>query len=149
MNRKEAAAKCKVFPDEPIESEQEDEVQSHHFACLYFYYLNPSIFETVDIYVSSAQVRIFPYLIGRESAFADNLKWMACANKGLGLFDKHFPRLLHISVLNSPLLICSSFVCTHYVMSICVDPHKCMREVHACAHACGMCRLGHFLPERQ
>uniref|UniRef100_A0A3Q2NXV1 Calcium channel, voltage dependent, alpha2/delta subunit 3 n=1 Tax=Fundulus heteroclitus TaxID=8078 RepID=A0A3Q2NXV1_FUNHE len=29
-----------------------------------------------------AQVRIFPYLIGRESAFADNLKWMACANKG-------------------------------------------------------------------
>lgn len=32
----------------------------------------------------SAQVRIFPYLIGRESAFADNLKWMACANKGLG-----------------------------------------------------------------
>uniref|UniRef100_A0AAQ6AEW7 VWFA domain-containing protein n=1 Tax=Amphiprion ocellaris TaxID=80972 RepID=A0AAQ6AEW7_AMPOC len=27
-------------------------------------------------------VRIFPYLIGRESAFADNLKWMACANKG-------------------------------------------------------------------
>lgn len=31
------------------------------------------------------QVRIFPYLIGRESAFAENLKWMACANKG-GLF---------------------------------------------------------------
>ncbi|KAK1901962.1 Voltage-dependent calcium channel subunit alpha-2/delta-3 [Dissostichus eleginoides] len=28
------------------------------------------------------EVRIFPYLIGRESAFADNLKWMACANKG-------------------------------------------------------------------
>lgn len=36
--------------------------------------------------MSSAQVRIFPYLIGRESAFADNLKWMACANKGLGFF---------------------------------------------------------------
>lgn len=35
------------------------------------------------ITVSCAQVRIFPYLIGRESAFADNLKWMACANKGL------------------------------------------------------------------
>lgn len=34
------------------------------------------------------QVRIFPYLIGRESAFADNLKWMACANKGSGHFDK-------------------------------------------------------------
>ncbi|XP_033995301.1 voltage-dependent calcium channel subunit alpha-2/delta-3-like isoform X1 [Trematomus bernacchii] len=28
------------------------------------------------------KVRIFPYLIGRESAYADNLKWMACANKG-------------------------------------------------------------------
>uniref|UniRef100_A0A673IZQ6 Voltage-dependent calcium channel subunit alpha-2/delta-3-like n=1 Tax=Sinocyclocheilus rhinocerous TaxID=307959 RepID=A0A673IZQ6_9TELE len=28
------------------------------------------------------KVRVFPYLIGRESAFADNLKWMACANKG-------------------------------------------------------------------
>uniref|UniRef100_A0A669C5C4 Calcium voltage-gated channel auxiliary subunit alpha2delta 3 n=1 Tax=Oreochromis niloticus TaxID=8128 RepID=A0A669C5C4_ORENI len=28
------------------------------------------------------KVRLFPYLIGRESAFADNLKWMACANKG-------------------------------------------------------------------
>lgn len=28
------------------------------------------------------QVRIFTYLIGREAAFADNLKWMACANKG-------------------------------------------------------------------
>ncbi|XP_064422513.1 voltage-dependent calcium channel subunit alpha-2/delta-3 [Latimeria chalumnae] len=28
------------------------------------------------------KVRIFTYLIGRETAFADNLKWMACANKG-------------------------------------------------------------------
>ncbi|KAA0713547.1 Voltage-dependent calcium channel subunit alpha-2/delta-3 [Triplophysa tibetana] len=28
------------------------------------------------------KVRIFPYLIGRESAFADHMKWMACANKG-------------------------------------------------------------------
>uniref|UniRef100_A0A3B3QW02 Calcium voltage-gated channel auxiliary subunit alpha2delta 3 n=1 Tax=Paramormyrops kingsleyae TaxID=1676925 RepID=A0A3B3QW02_9TELE len=28
------------------------------------------------------KVRIFPYLIGREASFADNLKWMACANKG-------------------------------------------------------------------
>lgn len=33
-------------------------------------------------YLLSLQVRIFPYLIGRESAFAENLKWMACANKG-------------------------------------------------------------------
>ncbi|KAK1899175.1 Voltage-dependent calcium channel subunit alpha-2/delta-3 [Dissostichus eleginoides] len=32
--------------------------------------------------VPNKDVRIFPYLIGRESAFADNLKWMACANKG-------------------------------------------------------------------
>ncbi|TNM88860.1 hypothetical protein fugu_005114 [Takifugu bimaculatus] len=39
---------------------------------------NLSIFERADVYVSPAQVRIFPYLIGRESAFADNLKWMAC-----------------------------------------------------------------------
>ncbi|XP_067854843.1 voltage-dependent calcium channel subunit alpha-2/delta-3 [Heptranchias perlo] len=28
------------------------------------------------------KVRIFAYLIGREAAFSDNLKWMACANKG-------------------------------------------------------------------
>ncbi|XP_042195431.1 voltage-dependent calcium channel subunit alpha-2/delta-3 isoform X2 [Callorhinchus milii] len=28
------------------------------------------------------KVRIFTYLIGREAAFADNLKWMACVNKG-------------------------------------------------------------------
>lgn len=33
-------------------------------------------------FLPSLQVRIFPYLIGRESAFAENLKWMACANKG-------------------------------------------------------------------
>lgn len=47
--------------------------------------------------VSSAQVRIFPYLIGRESAFADNLKWMACANKGLGHSDKHLSRQRGVS----------------------------------------------------
>lgn len=64
-------------------------------------FFNPSIFETVDIYVSSAQVRIFPYLIGRESAFADNLKWMACANKGLGFFDKHFSRQPRVRVSNT------------------------------------------------
>ncbi|KAK2091303.1 hypothetical protein P7K49_030587 [Saguinus oedipus] len=34
------------------------------------------------VHLSSFQVRIFTYLIGREAAFADNLKWMACANKG-------------------------------------------------------------------
>lgn len=37
----------------------------------------------IKLFSFSPQVRIFPYLIGRESAFADNLKWMACANKGL------------------------------------------------------------------
>lgn len=57
----------------------------------------PSL-KRVDIHVSFAQVRIFPYLIGRESAFADNLKWMACANKGLGLFDKHLTRQLCVRV---------------------------------------------------
>lgn len=67
------------------------------FVCFF----NPSIF---DIYVSSAQVRIFPYLIGRESAFADNLKWMACANKGSGLFDKLFSRQLCVRVLKTVFL---------------------------------------------
>lgn len=38
-----------------------------------FCYNNPELY---------FQVRIFTYLIGREAAFADNLKWMACANKG-------------------------------------------------------------------
>lgn len=52
---------------------------------------NLSIFERADIYVSPAQVRIFPYLIGRESAFADNLKWMACANKGLEFLHSSRP----------------------------------------------------------
>ncbi|XP_060691567.1 voltage-dependent calcium channel subunit alpha-2/delta-3 isoform X3 [Hemiscyllium ocellatum] len=28
------------------------------------------------------KVRIFAYLIGREAVFSENLKWMACANKG-------------------------------------------------------------------
>lgn len=44
---------------------------------------DPSLKLSIVISVTIAQVRIFPYLIGRESAFADNLKWMACANKGL------------------------------------------------------------------
>ncbi|XP_051777007.1 voltage-dependent calcium channel subunit alpha-2/delta-3 isoform X2 [Erpetoichthys calabaricus] len=40
-------------------------------------------YETVFAkYNPDRKVRIFPYLIGRESAFAYNLKWMACANKG-------------------------------------------------------------------
>lgn len=81
---------CLVPKPDRIRTGRLSTKETHHFACFF----NPSIFETVDTYVSSAQVRIFPYLIGRESAFADNLKWMACANKGLGLFDKHFPRQL-------------------------------------------------------
>lgn len=28
------------------------------------------------------QVRVFTYLIGRELTFADNVKWIACNNKG-------------------------------------------------------------------
>ena len=28
------------------------------------------------------QVRVFTYLIGREMTFADNVKWIACNNKG-------------------------------------------------------------------
>lgn len=36
----------------------------------------------IDLCILLTQVRIFTYLIGREAAFADNLKWMACANKG-------------------------------------------------------------------
>lgn len=96
-------------------------------------FFNPSIFETVDIYVSSAQVRIFPYLIGRESAFADNLKWMACANKGLGLFDKHFPRHLRIRVLNGPDVV---FLCSIMRSRGCVGSTVVwLRYVCLCVHA--------------
>lgn len=80
----------RLLAPEQIESGQEDKAQRRRITLHVFF--NPSI------YVSSAQVRIFPYLIGRESAFADNLKWMACANKGLGLFDKHFSGQLPIRV---------------------------------------------------
>ena len=78
----------RLLAPEQIESGQEDKALRRQITLHVSF--NPSI------YVSSAQVRIFPYLIGRESAFADNLKWMACANKGLGLFDKHFSRQLPI-----------------------------------------------------
>lgn len=30
----------------------------------------------------SPQVRVFTYLIGREMTFAENVKWIACNNKG-------------------------------------------------------------------
>ncbi|KAJ3602702.1 hypothetical protein NHX12_030451, partial [Muraenolepis orangiensis] len=45
------------------------------------------------------KVRIFPYLIGRESAFADNLKWMACANKGSRPFSASSRYFSQISTL--------------------------------------------------
>lgn len=36
------------------------------------------------------QVRVFTYLIGREMTFADNVKWIACNNKGINYMT--FPR---------------------------------------------------------
>lgn len=42
--------------------------QTAHFATL-----QPSL---------SCQVRVFTYLIGREMTFAENVKWIACNNKG-------------------------------------------------------------------
>lgn len=32
--------------------------------------------------ILSLQVRVFTYLIGREMTFAENVKWIACNNKG-------------------------------------------------------------------
>ncbi len=29
------------------------------------------------------QVRVFTYLIGRDMTFSDNVKWIACNNKGM------------------------------------------------------------------
>lgn len=67
--------------------------------------------------VSSVQVRIFPYLIGRESAFADNLKWMACANKGLW----HFGDILKTAPYQSWVDPVYNFPwCVVYVMCGCM-----------------------------
>uniref|UniRef100_A0A8B9HZ40 Calcium channel, voltage dependent, alpha2/delta subunit 3 n=1 Tax=Astyanax mexicanus TaxID=7994 RepID=A0A8B9HZ40_ASTMX len=82
------------------------------------------------------KVRIFPYLIGRESAFADNLKWMACANKGyfsqistLADVQENVMRYLH--VMSRPKVIdhehdtvwteayVDSAVSTHYTVCLC------------------------------
>lgn len=93
--REDVKTRCDFLHQRQIESGQEDKVL--RITLHVFFIILPSLL-TVDIYVSSAQVRIFPYLIGRESAFADNLKWMACANKGLRLFDKCFSRQLHVRV---------------------------------------------------
>ncbi|NXG75178.1 CA2D3 protein, partial [Baryphthengus martii] len=56
------------------------------------------------------QVRIFTYLIGREAAFADNLKWMACANKGFftqisTLADVQENVMEYLHVLSRPKVI--------------------------------------------
>lgn len=76
---------------------------------LFGFFIPPSLI--LSACVCSAQVRIFPYLIGRESAFADNLKWMACANKGLRRSDKHSDirgpwRYLGLVWLATPVCVC-------------------------------------------
>ncbi|ERE89915.1 voltage-dependent calcium channel subunit alpha-2/delta-3 [Cricetulus griseus] len=58
----------------------------------------------------SSEVRIFTYLIGREAAFADNLKWMACANKGFftqisTLADVQENVMEYLHVLSRPKVI--------------------------------------------
>ncbi|MGH0140673.1 UNVERIFIED_CONTAM: hypothetical protein FKN15_037781, partial [Acipenser sinensis] len=61
-------------------------------------------------------VRIFAYLIGRETAFADNLKWMACANKVirikksicLACYERLFEQKDEYLILNSANDIISS-----------------------------------------
>ncbi|XP_043934407.1 voltage-dependent calcium channel subunit alpha-2/delta-3 [Protopterus annectens] len=56
------------------------------------------------------KVRIFSYLIGRETAFADNLKWMSCANKGFftqisTLADVQGNVMEYLHVLSRPKVI--------------------------------------------
>ncbi|XP_053149268.1 voltage-dependent calcium channel subunit alpha-2/delta-3 isoform X4 [Hemicordylus capensis] len=56
------------------------------------------------------KVRIFTYLIGREAAFADNLKWIACANKGFftqisTLADVQENVMEYLHVLSRPKVI--------------------------------------------
>lgn len=53
---------------------------------------------------------MFTYLIGREAAFADNLKWMACANKGFytqisTLADVQENVMEYLHVLSRPKVI--------------------------------------------
>lgn len=123
-----------------IESGQEDKALRRQITLHVFYVACfPSISVTVNIYVFSAQVRIFPYLIGRESAFADNLKWMACANKGWRLFDKHFSRELCDWVWNTVWCAVSVEWCDWLGWG-CVGIHVvwpclCMLLVFSCVHA--------------
>uniref|UniRef100_A0A6I8T2D5 Calcium channel, voltage-dependent, alpha 2/delta subunit 3 n=1 Tax=Xenopus tropicalis TaxID=8364 RepID=A0A6I8T2D5_XENTR len=56
------------------------------------------------------KVRMFTYLIGREAAFADNMKWMACANKGFftqisTLADVQENVMAYLHVLSRPKVI--------------------------------------------
>ncbi|KAL6038635.1 hypothetical protein STEG23_019618, partial [Scotinomys teguina] len=60
--------------------------------------------------IKALLVRIFTYLIGREAAFADNLKWMACANKGFftqisTLADVQENVMEYLHVLSRPKVI--------------------------------------------
>ncbi|KFO25179.1 Voltage-dependent calcium channel subunit alpha-2/delta-3 [Fukomys damarensis] len=60
--------------------------------------------------ITGVEVRIFTYLIGREAAFADNLKWMACANKGFftqisTLADVQENVMEYLHVLSRPKVI--------------------------------------------
>ncbi|KAI1234430.1 Voltage-dependent calcium channel subunit alpha-2/delta-3, partial [Lamprotornis superbus] len=65
---------------------------------------------SADYTILVLYVRIFTYLIGREAAFADNLKWMACANKGFftqisTLADVQENVMEYLHVLSRPKVI--------------------------------------------
>ncbi|XP_075050655.1 voltage-dependent calcium channel subunit alpha-2/delta-4-like [Mixophyes fleayi] len=56
------------------------------------------------------KVRIFTYLIGREVTFADNVKWIACSNKGYytqisTLADVQENVMEYLHVLSRPMVI--------------------------------------------
>uniref|UniRef100_A0A671WDT6 Calcium voltage-gated channel auxiliary subunit alpha2delta 4 n=1 Tax=Sparus aurata TaxID=8175 RepID=A0A671WDT6_SPAAU len=60
--------------------------------------------------LSSLQVRVFTYLIGREMTFADNVKWIACNNKGYythvsTLADVQENVMEYLHVLSRPMVI--------------------------------------------
>ncbi|XP_054656519.1 voltage-dependent calcium channel subunit alpha-2/delta-4 isoform X1 [Dunckerocampus dactyliophorus] len=58
----------------------------------------------------SSQVRVFTYLIGREMTFAENVKWIACNNKGYythvsTLADVQENVMEYLHVLSRPMVI--------------------------------------------
>lgn len=64
------------------------------------------------------QVRIFTYLIGREAAFADNLKWMACANKGqLTFYCKSIAFKAILLILSAYMVVSAYRYCASDVQS--------------------------------